>query len=466
MSEHSPITNQASLQAAFDAAIAQYEAGETETALAQLRACLAVAPDQAAIWTYLGRGLRRQKQLRASLAAYRRAVELVPTETGILSDYSFALCEAGEFAEAIKIRRNLLAQDPGNLRRISLLAEALHCDRRQAEAAELLEKAEESHVLDAKIYVQRALARLVIGDWQRGLADFEHRVGLKDFKTDDQIRWTRWEGQDLQGKTIVILNEQGYGDGIFSARFLPALKARGAIVIMVAPAPLQRLYEGLDCVDVVRRKVDQHDRFDFYTYPMSIPHRLGFDGTEFPPPATFRIPQTCRAKARAQLAPYRNRFKIGMVWTGSTANPMNPARATTPRDFLPLAELPGVQMVSLYKGDRIGDLEDSGCAGLIVDACSKDADFADTAAVIEAMDLVVTTDTAVAHLAASLNKPVWLLLSRQGFWYYGYGDQTPWYPTMRLYHQEVQGDWGPVFDRVLRDLRGDLRSPLDQGAPE
>jgi hypothetical protein len=147
-----------------------------------------------------------------------------------------------------------------------------------------------------------------------------------------------------------------------------------------------------------------------------------------------------------------------VVWTGSSTYRANNRRSATPESFLGLATVPGVQLFSLYKGDMHKDFLKSGMAGLILDACGNDRDFADTAAIIEKMDLLIATDTAAVHIAATLGRPVWNLLSREGFWLYGRGDTTPWYPSIRLFRQRTQGDWPELFARVEAALRAHLET--------
>ncbi len=440
------------LHAEVARAKALYKSGDHAGAAATFRACIVVAPDQAALWSHLASVLRKQRHFAASLTSHRRALELDPANRVMRRHYANALCDAGAYAEAIEVRRALLEDAPDDPVSLGQLCEALHCNRMQAEVVSLLDQAETVAPLDEKLILQRAIANLAMGNWARGFAEFESRYFNKSFVRDGHIRWQQWRGEDLQGKSILVLPEQGFGDAIFSARFFGALKAQGANVTVVASAPTERLLQSLDTVDVVRRRVDKHDRFDRYSYAMSIPHRLGFDGTNVPPPPTFAIPASALKRAKAITHRHRDRFNIGMVWTGSSGNPINIARATTPDRFLRFADLKGVQLFSLYKGDQIGELEATGTAGIILNACQQDADFAETAGVIAQMDLVITTDTAVAHLAGALGKPTWVLLSHQGFWYFGYGDTTPWYPSMRLYHQTAHRDWDGVFDRVQRDL--------------
>jgi len=179
------------------------------------------------------------------------------------------------------------------------------------------------------------------------------------------------------------------------------------------------------------------------------------DGAEFK--SSVRQHLLCAGDIQPEHLRNNDRFRRAVVWTGSITCSSNNRRSTTPESFLGLAGVPGVQLFSLYKGHYHDDFLKSGMAGLIVDACATDRDFADTAALIERMDLMITTDTAVVHLAASLGKPVWNLLSREGYWLYGHGETTPWYPSMRLFRKKPDGDWDELFGRVEGELRRHLR---------
>lgn len=275
--------------------------------------------------------------------------------------------------------------------------------------------------------------------------------------------WPRWDGQDLNGKKIIVLPEQGFGDAILMARFLPGLKALGAETAMVVKPPLTRLFQGLEGLDHIRNGARKTESYDYYTPNMSLPHFVGMPDNLPPPLPKLTIPDEARARAAKIVRPHKDRFKIGVVWTGSLSYRANHRRSTGPESFIGLTNIPGVQLFSLYKGDAHKDFIASGMAGLIVDACNSDRDFADTAAVIDEMDLLITTDTAVVHVAGSLGKPIWNMLTWEGFWLYGSQDTTLWYPSMRIFRQKSSGDWQGVFAEVETELRAHLaaRTPGD-----
>jgi hypothetical protein len=221
--------------------------------------------------------------------------------------------------------------------------------------------------------------------------------------------------------------------------------------------PLLRLFERLEGVDRMAETIYLKESYDYYTPNMSLPHFVGRTDNRPPPPARLHLPGDSRERAKRIAGPFRDRFRVGIVWTGSLSYKSNHRRSVSPENFLGLAQVPGVQLFSLYKGDAHERFLKAGMPGLIVDACGKDRDFADSAAIIDEMDLMITTDTAVVHIAASLGKPVWNLLSHESFWIYGLDETTPWYPSMRLFRQDRQGDWEELFARVEKELRSHLK---------
>jgi len=446
-----------SLREAFDRAVNLHKSGEIEEAARLYRLVLASSPKSATAWTNYGSLLRRQSKFLESIAAHRRALEIEPNSKNALSNLSNALCDVGEADEAVEIRRKLLAEAPDDWDRIRELSIALRGCWRNGEVVELIDAADARLGTNDLAHLQRALAHLMLGNWAEGFRDFEARYAGDEVALPTNAPWPRWKGEPLEGKHIVVLPEQGFGDAILMSRFLPQLKELGATVDMVVKPPLTRLFSRLDGLDNRLAAAKRNNQYDYYTPNMSLPHFVGMPADGPPPLPKLGIPADSRARARKIAAPFDDRFKVGIVWTGSLTYRANHRRSTTPHSFLGLAQVPGVQLFSLYKGDAHQDFLESGMAGLIVDACGNDRDFADTAAVIQEMDLMITTDTAVVHVAASLGKPVWNLLTYEGFWLYGDGETTPWYPSMRLFRQKSSRGWDDVFADVEAELRAHMK---------
>lgn len=444
------------LKEVFDRAVDLHRNGQLHEAETQYRIVLSQSPGSAMAWTNFGALLRKQGKFAQAIAAHRRALEIKPDLTNARANLANALYDFGEAEEAVPLREDLLAEDPDNWTRIRDLAVALRGCWRNQDCIDLVNAAEARLGANEPCRLQRALALLMLGSYGEGFRDFEARYSGDEVALPRNVPWPRWSGEPLSGKSILILPEQGLGDAILMARFLPALKAAGAEVSMVVKPPLRRLFKNLDGLDHMLDGVKHRDHFDFYTPNMSLPHLVGMPANGPPPLPMLDIPDDSKAQARTQVAPFDDRFKIGIVWTGSLTYRANHRRSTTPESFLGLVGIPGVQLFSLYKGDAHQELPDSGMTGLIVDACGEDRDFADTAALISEMDLMITTDTAVVHVAASLGKPVWNMLTHEGFWLYGSGETTPWYPSMRLFRQEKSEDWTKLFGRVQTALEAHL----------
>ena len=298
--------------------------------------------------------------------------------------------------------------------------------------------------------LQRGFAHLTLGAYGPGFADLEARYFGSEVARPDPPPAPLWRGEPVAGKRVLVLPEQGHGDAILMARFLPRLKAMGAHVWLAVKSPLRRLFAGLEGVDRLLTAVPRDA--DVYIANTALPHLVGMPEDGPPPPPRLSVPEEARARARARLAPFDGLFKVGIVWTGALDYKANHRRSVAPGRFAALAEIPGVQLVSLYKGPAHERLGSSGMAGLVFDACGDDRDFADTAAVVSELDLMITTDTGVVHVAASLGRPVWNLLAADGYWLYGTGSETPWYPTMRLWRQARPGDWDGVFAAVSAAL--------------
>lgn len=451
MNENAP-TKPRTVKEAFKLAVEKHRAEELDQAAHYYRLVLSHTPANAVAWTNYGALLRKKKRFAEAVACHRRALMEDPDQKNAIANLANALCDQGEAAEAVEIRQKLVENDPDNWDKIRDLAIALRGCWRNQEAVELIDAAEARLGPFENARLQRSLANLMLQNYQEGFRDFESRYSGDEVSLPQNAPWPRWKGEDLAGKKIIVLPEQGFGDAILMARFLPMLKARGAETSMVVKPPLTRLFQGLEGLDHAVSGAKNHEVYDYYSPNKSLPHFVGMPNDTPPPLPKLTIPPDSRARAAKIVRPHKDRFKIGVVWTGSLSYRANHRRSTGPDSFLGLTEIPGVQLFSLYKGDAHKDFVESGMCGLIVDACGADRDFADTAALIDEMDLMITTDTAVVHVAGSLGKPIWNLLTWEGFWLYGAEKTTPLYPSMRLFRQKSSGDWGSVFSEVEADL--------------
>lgn len=433
-------------------AVEAHKAGDFDAALAGYRRYLSAVPRDASIWSNLGALHRKRGEHEIAVACQRRAHELDPALRHVRGNLANALSELGLAAEALDLRLTLLDEDGENPDRAADVALSLRGLRRNEEAVEICDAAEARYGYHPRTRLQRGFAKLMLGDYAGGFLDYEARYDAGDVAMPPECPWPRWQGEDLADQHILVFPEQGFGDALFCARFLPALRERAGRVTMIAKPPLIRLLGEIDGVDAIIPGAPRSEHFDLCTPNMSLPTWLGVSDP-VPAPPRLTIPEDSRRRARSIAAPHDGRVKIGIVWTGSLTYGANHRRSVTPERFLPLAEVPGVQLFSLYKGDDMPRFQSSGMGSVVIDACSRDRDFADTAAVIDEMDFLITTDTAVVHVAGSLGKEVWNMIQYEGFWLYGDGETTPWYPSMRIFRQERVGDWDGVFEQVEAALR-------------
>ena len=263
----------------------------------------------------------------------------------------------------------------------------------------------------------------------------------------------RWPGAG--GQSILLYGEQGLGDVIQFARYAPLVARRGAEVLLYCAPPLARLLRRLpDITDVVPSD-RACPRTDWACSLMDVPAIWGTDRHSIPDGCPYLA---SHARQPPLLSPPRH-FRIGIVWAGSPAHAMDHQRSCRLDDFAPLVELPGTEFVSFQVGPRAEELRTTGWRGLIREAGDAVTPFETTADALAEVDLVITVDTAMAHLAGALGRPVWTLLAFAPDWRWMLGrTDTPWYPTMRLFRQLAPSDWAGAFREVRRELAAQLRA--------
>ena len=430
-------------------ALELHRAGDRAAARPLYARYLAAAPRDALMWSNLGALLRSDKAFDLALVAQRRAYALAPDRISVTNNLANVLADTGHMEEALRLRRVVLAERPDDAMVWAMVGKTLRAMGRVEESLTHLAQGQERHPGHTEIAIQRAMSLLAAGNYAEGFRAFDVRWQTDELTPRDIAR-PKWEGGSLAGKRIAVLPEQGFGDGIAFARFLPALRRFGpAEVILAVERPVARLYQGVPGADRVVTGIPPAEAFDVWTNVMDLPVHHFDTEAEPPRPTRLAVPADSRARAEALLAPHGATFNVGVVWTGSLTYRANAFRSFGHAEFHRLLDIPDMQMFSLYKGPALADFTADGSDLVIVDAGSRDRDFGDCAAMMQALDLVITSDTATAHLAGSLGVPVWTLLHWDAFWLWRHeGAQTPWYPSMRLIRQKTPRDWAQVFGQV------------------
>lgn len=443
---------------AFEAAVARHQKGDIEGAEQDYLKLLAANPDFAPLWSNLAIIRRKKGQAKAALAMNFRAMELKADYRQIGGNLLNALRSANRGTEALGLDlvdpRGLFGTEPVNA---AWRARVLMDLDRNRDALPHFKKAAQENPNDFDFRLDYAMALIKAGRIRDGLKMFEARW----FGNPDQNHpagASRWQGEDLTDKDVVFLSEQGLGDMIFMARFLPQVKemAPKRLTAVVA-GPLVRLFQGLGVFDAVVPKANfsaaglaANGQVGLTGFDLAL-HLLG-DDTAPPAPVAPALPEDSVQRAGEMTAPFQKRFKIGISWAAKPGTVAYERKSVALDHFLPLTEIPGVQLFSLQK-DGGEELKQMGLPGIILDAASADRDLADAAGLITKLDLVISVDTAIAHLAGMMGAPLWLLTPRPAFWYWhGIGDQSPYYPSARVFRQNTPDDWSPVFAEVVNDL--------------
>jgi hypothetical protein len=264
-----------------------------------------------------------------------------------------------------------------------------------------------------------------------------------------------WRGEDLAGKTLLLSAEQGLGDTIQFSRFASVLSGNGARIVLQTQPALALLLARLEGAPVVVPHGAPLPAHDVRCALLSVPSVLGLRQDTIPAPVPYLSADPARiATWRETLASHATGFRIGIAWRGRPSAVVDQGRSIALREMLALARIPGVRLISLQKDVEAEERSDlNGAGALVLPGLDDGADaFLDTAAVMASLDLVVTSDTAIAHLAGALGRPVWVALKAVPEWrWLREREDSPWYPTMRLYRQSKAGDWSSVFERIARD---------------
>ncbi len=418
-----------------------------------LQKAIELRPDLAGAYNNLGTVLQSQKQYEAATEQYRRALAMQPDSAETLTNLGSCLAEQGKIDEAVDCLRQAATLDPTlALARYSLGA-ALHLAQRTDEALDQYGEAIRLQNDYAEAYYKRSFVHLSRGDFLPGWRDYDWRFKCKEYKGRRHDA-PRWDGSPLEGRTLLVYSEQGFGDTLQFIRFLPAVLARGGNVFVEVQPALVPLLRASGFSGVIGGGT-QLPRFDLQIPLLSLPGVFGTTVDTVPAPVHYLAADPKLLKSwRARLRDVPG-FKVGIVWQGNAAYTFDQFRSIPLANYTPLAEVAGVQLVSLQKHAGVEQLAALG--GTVMDLGSaldcQGGAFMDTAAVMCNLDLVITSDTAAAHLAGGLGANVWVALSAAPEWrWMNDRADSPWYPTMRLFRQSKLGDWASVFCRMKSEL--------------
>jgi len=397
-----------------------------EEALADLDKAIALKPDHAEAHYNRGTTLVDLRRFEGALAEFDKAIALRP-------DYAQAYYSRGTAYLALTRIDEALADFD---RAIGFKADHPHA------------------------WWNRALGKLLTGRYREGWAEYEWRLQVDPTaQSRRDFRRPRWTGnRDIAGKTLVLHHEQGFGDTIMAARYVRPLIESGARVVIDAPAPLASLLSQIDGAQVVTAE-DALPPFDFHCPMMSLPLAFATTLGTIPADVPYLSAPPVHAEKWAQRLPSSGVPRIGIAWAGNPTYKQDRTRTIGLPSVLPLLSRTDVQFVGLQRDLRAGDAEILQSNPQVRNLGDALESFADTAAVIASLDLIISIDSATVHLAGALGKPVWVLLPYAPDWRWLLGrDDSPWYPTVRLFRQARLDDWSGVVERVAEELARFARS--------
>ena len=462
--------------------------GDRATAIDEYRLALLHEPGDAmaGAGTSLGVLLQQEGRTQEAFAAYREAIRRDPESALALTNLGAILVEVGQLEEALQPLQEAVVLDPQDASARSNLGAALQRLGRTDEAVACLEAAIEldsNHAAawgnlgnvfqdqlgleDALLAHGRALALepenpdlhwnyamtlLLSGDTEAGFEEYEWRLKLPKI-APRALTSPVWQGEDLVGSTIILVAEQGLGDAIQFARFAPVFASNGARVSICCPDSLKALFSTLNGIERVVGVDEPIPDHDFHLPLMSTPYRLHISQATIPSDTPYlKVPDGVTPPPSRGT----NR-RIGLCWSGNPEHPSDRQRSCGLAVLRSLFDKSDNEWVSLQFGPGADAVAEQGLTDVIADWSQYLRGFGDTAAAVDALDLIISIDSSTAHLAGALGCPVWLMLKHAPDWRWGTaGDTTPWYPTMRLFRQPRPGDWQGVVNRVeqaLADLK-------------
>ena len=447
--------------------------GRAQEAVDYYRCILSFAPDEIDVHHALGSLFREHGNHEAALACFRHAHELGDASLQLHRNMGDALLDNGDPAGALLSYQHALALKPHSAPTLGLIGEAHRALNQNVEAIAAYRQALEIDPAFTHVQWALAFALLLMGDYATGLPlnekrfNFESREFLAALGIWPNIEKfsskPSWDGGDLKGINLLVWTEQGMGDNIMMMRYLPLLKERGAKSITVV------CHDAL--LNIVRPLVDQAtsqrdpvylELFDLHCSSMSLPYLFGTSLETIP----RHLPYLKLATAATQRWEIKmenvDGLKVGIVWAGNKGMAKDHLRSLDLARLAPLMGIEGVQFVSLQTGDAARQIRETGWP--ILDWMQDAPDFSDTAALIANLDLVISVDTAVAHLAGALGKPVWLLNRFESEWrWMTEREDSPWYPTMRIFRQPALHDWTTVVHQVAAHLEQAVTTGKSKG---
>jgi tetratricopeptide (TPR) repeat protein len=425
-----------------------------DEAVTSLQKSLAIQPNSAAAHNSLGIALQHLGRLEESLAAFHQAIKLAPGHPDYINHLGMALGDIGRLDEAMTAFQQALAIKPNHADYLYNMGIALEDLARPREALDIYHQTLTLQPNFPQAHMSTGMVNLLLGNFPNGWTEYEWRKKCPHVPMQRNLPQPQWTGDNPHGKTILLHWEQGFGDTIHFIRYAPLLAKLGAKVIVKCQPQLLTLITRVDGISSIAAKEQLLPPFDLQCPLLSLPIAFGTTLETIPAQIPYLSAPPDRATAWSErIGPTDGRLRVGLAWAGQPKHRNNRRRSMQLDQFAPLAQIKSARFFSLQKSAPTSSPITPPPGMDFTNWTSDLSDFSETASLIANLDLVISVDTSVAHLAAAMGKPVWLLLPFVPDWRWML-DRTdsPWYPTMKLFRQPAIGDWATVIANITRAL--------------
>jgi tetratricopeptide (TPR) repeat protein len=422
------------------------------------RKAIELQPDHARAYNNLGCVYRFQTRFAEAVTCFRRAIEIAPDQPEANQNLAAMTNDPGARRAAIEGYLRQVEQTPADTRALTNLANIYAGSERFADAMEILERVIALDPDRAEAHYSRAVLLLLSGDYAEGWQEYDWRWRMSGVLSAPMHRFKEpaWDGQEVAG-SVLLHGELAFGESLQFVRYASLVARRCGNVIFECAPELRSVLQTVDGVGGVVSPGEALPALSAHLPLFCLPRLFDTTLDSIPWQGPYIHADPARVAQWKTLAESHceGSLKVGIVWTGNPRNANNLDRSVPLQQLLRLQDIPGVRLFSLQKGASSVNADAAQARMKLIDLTSRLRDFSDTAALIQCLDLVISIDTAVAHLAGAMGVPVWVLLNRIPDWrYHLERTDNPWYPTMRLYRQEREGQWGELIDSVSSDLHG------------
>lgn len=426
---------------------------EAATAFEQ---ALKLSPHNVNALNGLGKTYKMLERLDDAAACYRRAITAAPLSPDGWSNLGVIMREKGDYEGALKCYEEALKLKPDHAETLGNMALALHHMGRPEESETNYRKALISRPDSADSHFGLASVLLETGRWEEGWKEYAWRKKIRDFGPGRSFSRPEWDGKPAPGRTLFLHTEQGLGDTVQWARFIKLAASRVGRITVEAQKSLIPLIETVEGVDSVTAQGEPPAAHDIQCSLLDLPHLLNVTLAKLPAEVPYLVVDPERVKSWSKKLSAAPGLRVGINWQGNPKGQIDKGRSMPLTHLAPFAKVPDVRLISLQKGEAAAQMENCGFAVEAIDDPMEygPGPMSDTAAQMMNMDLIITTDTSIAHLAGALGRPVWVMLKYHSDWrWMNKRSDSPWYPTMQLFRQPKMGDWESVIKSVAKELK-------------